>query len=77
MGLREYLKSSGFKSFIEGMGSLSLFPDNNYKPYWMKDNLTPQEQDALAIRGDWEAVGKDMRISMNNFKKSLFNKFGD
>jgi len=62
-----------YSAFFEGMGSLSLFPNNNSKPYWMKDNLTPEEQDALAIRGDWEKVGEDMRISMGNFEKSLPN----
>lgn len=73
--LRDYFNSPKVSSaFIKGMGSLSLFPNNNYKPYWMKDNLTPQEQDALAIRGDWEKVGKDLRNATNNYKKSLSNR---
>jgi hypothetical protein len=63
-----------YSAFFEGMKSLSLFPYNTSKPYWMNNNLTPQEQDALAIKGDWEEVGKDMRISMNNFKRELSNK---
>jgi len=69
--IRKYFEK--YSAFFEGMGSLSLFPNNNYKSYWMKNNLTPEEQDALAIKGDWEKVGKDLRISMNNFKKSLSN----
>jgi len=74
MGLREYFKTHPkVSAFIEGMGSLRLFGGPSYKPYWMKDNLTPQEQDALAIRGDWEKVGEDLRISMDNFEKSLPN----
>jgi hypothetical protein len=70
--VRKYFEK--YANFFEGMGSLSLFPNNNYKLYWMKDNLTPQEQDALAINGDWEEVGSDFKISMDNFKKSLSHK---
>ncbi|MEK6833806.1 MAG: hypothetical protein AABY32_07220 [Nanoarchaeota archaeon] len=74
--IREYLQraSDKYSAFFRGMGSLSIFPNNNYKPSWIKNNLTPNEQDYLAIQGDWEKVGDDMRISMNNFKKSLSNK---
>jgi len=72
LNIKKYFEK--YSSFLEGMGSLSFFPNNNSKPYWMNNNLTPQEQDALAIRGDWEKVGEDMKSSMNNFKKSLYNR---
>lgn len=70
--IRKYFEEH--TQFFDGIGSLSLFPNNNYKPYWMNNNLTPQEQDALAIKGDWEKVGSDFKISMDNFKKSLSHK---
>jgi len=62
-----------YSAFFEGMGSLSFFPYNNSKPYWMRKDLTPQEQDTLAIRGDWEKVGEDLRISMDKYEESLPN----
>jgi len=71
LNIRKY-----FTNFVRGMGSLNIM-GYNFKPYWMKDNLTPQEQDALAIKRDWEKVGEDLRISMDNFKKSLSNKLKD
>jgi len=76
MGLRKYFKRYFEKhsAFFEGMGSLSIFPNSVRKPYWMKEGLTPQEQDYLAMKGDWEAVGNDLGCAMNNFKKSLANK---
>ena len=72
MGLKEYLAK--YSAFFRGMGSLSLFPNNSSKPYWMNNNLTPEEQDALAIKGDWEQVGNDLKIAMDNFEKSLPNE---
>ena len=72
LNIKKYFEK--YSNFFEGIGSLDIFGGSSYKPYWMKDNLTPQEQDALAIKGDWEKVGDDLRISMNNFKKSLSNR---
>ena len=76
MKLREYFKSSKFKSFIKGMGSVIDLTGSyfSYRPYWMRKDLTPREQDALAIKGDWEAVGNDLRKAIENTKKSLANK---
>jgi hypothetical protein len=72
LSLRKYFEN--YSAFFRGIGGLSIFSDNNYKPYRMKNNLTPEEQDALAIKGDWEAVGNDMRISMDKSKKTLSNR---
>jgi len=73
-----------YSAFLEGMGSLSFFPNNNSKPYWMRKDLTPQEQDALAqeqdaltMKGDWEKVGENMKNSINYLKKSLYDKLGN
>ena len=63
-----------YSAFFRGMGSLSLFPYNNYKQSWMRNDLTPQEQDALAIKGDWEKVGQDMKTAMDYIKKPLLAK---
>ncbi len=60
-------------AFFDGMGSFSLFPSRRL-PYWMKNNLTPEEQDALAIRGDWEQVRGDLRIAMEKYEASLSNE---
>jgi hypothetical protein len=60
---------------LNGIASINIF--GNYyhnKPYWMKDNLTPQEQDELAIRGDWEKVGQDMKNTISYLKKSITQK---
>ena len=32
----------------------------------MKEGLTPQEQDYLATKGDWEKVGSDLEKAMKN-----------
>jgi len=78
MKLKEYFKSSKFKNFIIGMGSIFDITGSyfSYKPSWMREDLTPQEQDALAIRGDWEAIGNDLRKAIEKTKKSLANKLG-
>lgn len=63
------------KYFIKGMGSiLNLAGSSSYRFYWMRKDLTPQEQDTLALRGDWEAVGNDLRHAINKHKKSLLSK---
>ena len=76
MGLKEYFKSSKCLSFIKGIGGIIDTTGAYFlnKPYWMREDLTPQEQDALALRGDWEAVGNDLRYAMEKYKKSLSNK---
>ena len=76
--IKEYFKKYFGKNsaFFRGMGSLNIWGYYS-KPPWMKDGLTHSEQDAMAIRGDWEKVGEDLRISMDNFKKSLSNKLKD
>ncbi len=71
LNIKKYFEK--YASFFEGMGSLRLFGGPSYKPPWMKDGLTPQEQDALAIRRDWEKVGEDLRISMAKYEESLSN----
>jgi len=76
MGLRKYFKKyiEKHSAFFKGMGSLSLFPVNDSKPFWMNNNLTPEEQDALAIKSDWEAVGNDLREVTRKYGNSLTNK---
>ncbi len=62
------------KYFIKGMGSIINMAGSFYRSYWMRKDLTPQEQDTLALRGDWEAVGNDLRCAIIKHKKSLDNK---
>jgi len=73
MGLKKYFSGSGFLNFIKGMGSIIDMTGTYFisEAYSMR---TPQEQDALALRGDWEAVGNDLRHAMDKHKKSLLNK---
>ena len=47
---------------------------SSYKNYWMRKDLTPQQQDTLALRRDWEFVGSDLRYAINKHKKSLLSK---
>jgi len=62
------------KYFIKGMGSIINMAGSSYKNYWMRKDLTPQQQDTLALRRDWESVGNDLRDAMNKHKKSLLSK---
>ncbi|MCX6750565.1 MAG: hypothetical protein NTZ83_03845 [Candidatus Pacearchaeota archaeon] len=68
--IRDYLNrhTEKYSAFFEGMGSLNILGYYS-KPTWMKDDLTPEQQDALAIRGDWEKVGVDLEKAINDFKK--------
>jgi len=62
------------KYFIKGMGSIINMAGSSYKNYWMRKDLTPQQQDTLALRRDWESVGNDLRYAISKHKKSLSSK---
>jgi len=65
--IKEYLINTYKK-----IGKINLFgPTYHTKFYWMNNNLTPQEQDNLAIKGEWEAVGNDLNFSINNIENLL------
>lgn len=61
-----------YSDLINGMGSLSLFPN---EPIQYKVNKrSPFEQDYLAISNDWKNVGDNLRIAMKNYENSLSNR---
>lgn len=70
MGLRSYFERNfeKYSAFFEGLGSLNIWGYYS-KPPWINNNLTPSEQDALAIKGDWEKIGGDLEKAINHFKK--------
>lgn len=68
--IRAYFEriSQKYSAFLDGMGGLEMWGYYS-KPSWMKEGLTPEQQDALAIRGDWENVGGDLEKSVKDNKK--------
>jgi hypothetical protein len=75
--IRKYLPSL---SFIRGFGSIiditgTYFMEDFDVSYLMRKDLTPQQQDALALRqdalalrGDWERVGGDLEKAIKKVK---------
>jgi hypothetical protein len=65
--IKEYLINTYKK-----IGKINLFtPVYHTKFYWMKDNLTPQEQDALVLKENWKVVGNNLKFSINNIENLL------
>jgi len=77
MEIREYFKGFFSKDFIKGVGSILNLAGSSYRFYWMRKDLTPQEQDILALKKDWEAVGNDLRYAIDKHERSLSNKVED
>jgi hypothetical protein len=69
LNLKKYFEKHS--AFFKGMGSILDIGGGYYrpKPPWMDNDLTPSEQDSLAIKGDWEKVGGDLEKAINKFKK--------
>ncbi len=65
--IREYFEKQS--SFFKGLSQINPF--GNYSPRlpsWMDNRLTPEQQDYLAIKKDWEKVGSDLEKSIKQFK---------
>jgi len=63
--IREYFERH--YSFLKGLASIGVSGIYQPKlPSWMKEGLTPQEQDYLATKGDWEKVGSDLEKATKN-----------
>ncbi|HPD81826.1 MAG TPA: hypothetical protein PK357_01875 [Candidatus Pacearchaeota archaeon] len=62
-------------SFFRGMASLGLFWIYDYqKPSWRDNRLTSEQQDYLAIRCDYGANEKDIKLVEDKFNKDLSRK---
>lgn len=65
--IREYFERHS--SFFRSIASINIAGIYQPKlPSWMDSNLTPQEQDYLAIKRDWEKVGGDLEKAMKDTK---------
>ncbi len=65
--IREYFERQS--NFLRSITKINIF--GIYQPQlpsWMDSNLTPQEQDYLAIKRDWEKVGSDLEKAMKDTK---------
>lgn len=59
------LKMKKLQAFLRGAGSImNLFPTREDISRHYNPNLPPKVQDVLAIAGDWQAVGDDIRAAM-------------
>lgn len=64
--IREYFERHS--NFFKGLASINISGIYQHQlPSWMDSNLTPQEQDYIAIKKDWEKVGSDLEKSMKEF----------
>jgi hypothetical protein len=61
------------RAFLEGMASIALFPEPRRARFVMdtRDGFT---RDAEALRGDWIAVGNDLRNAMDTYKNEFEGK---
>jgi hypothetical protein len=61
-----------FGPFLEGFGYIfGIFPERRMKP---KSQREMDELNYKAMKGDWEAVGNDMRKVMGMLDKELKKK---
>ncbi len=56
-----------FRHVLRGIGStLNIFPSSAGLP---DAYLSPEERDAKALAGDWQAVGDDLRGAIRKFEE--------
>ncbi len=64
--IRDYFEKHS--SFFRGIAQINPFGDYYHRlPSWMDNNLTPEQQDYLAIKRDWENIGRDLEKSIEKF----------
>jgi len=74
--MAEILKSNTFNlfsmpSFLKGFGRVldigATMDEYNY-------SASENEADIDALKGDWKEIGKDLQISINNYRSALLEK---
>lgn len=74
-------KRNRWLAFFRGMGSvLDIFGNSSSNqtfqynhPFYSRDNLTPEQKDAIALASDWQKVNKDLDniISSNQSNEDI------